>query len=362
MRSRRDSGKIDGATPQRRRLSSRTTRRRGQQLLAGALTGVVVLAVTRWVVLAVVARPRWSRSGTGSSAVLATSAPRSRASRDSRPGSRHCATRSPARSGSSRRSRRPPINAAPSVRPSLNLLVDRLRVREPLPDALMKFSEDLDDPSADLVVAALILNARLRGPGLRDVLTALSGLGARRARRTPPGRVEPAQHPPQRPGRRRRHRWRRDCCSCSSTSEYVKPYGTRRGPDGAGRACLRCSRLSVFWLRSLSGVSEPERFLDHPHDEGAGRMILELLAGASVGVGIFIIVVRAQPSGARCCGDPQPARSHADTLAGRSRRVLPVPAPTAGSSGSARPSASASRPRCPPAAGSSSVRARISRS
>ncbi len=47
------AGTIEGATPQRA-LSSRTTRRRGQQLLAGALTGVVVLAVTRWVVLAVV--------------------------------------------------------------------------------------------------------------------------------------------------------------------------------------------------------------------------------------------------------------------------------------------------------------------
>jgi Flp pilus assembly protein TadB len=67
-------------------------------------------------------------------------------------------------------------NAAPPViRPSLNLLVDRLRIREPLPNALMAFAEDLDDPSADTVVAALVLNARLRGPGLRDVLTALAG-------------------------------------------------------------------------------------------------------------------------------------------------------------------------------------------
>lgn len=67
-------------------------------------------------------------------------------------------------------------NAAPPViKPSLNLLVDRLRIREPLPNALMAFAEDLDDPSADTVVAALVLNARLRGPGLRDVLTALAG-------------------------------------------------------------------------------------------------------------------------------------------------------------------------------------------
>lgn len=67
------------------------------------------------------------------------------------------------------------VDATPPVlRPPLNLLVDRLRIREPLPDALLAFADDLDDPSADTVVAALVLNARLRGPGLRDVLTALA--------------------------------------------------------------------------------------------------------------------------------------------------------------------------------------------
>ncbi|WP_432571161.1 type II secretion system F family protein [Kineococcus sp. SYSU DK005] len=64
--------------------------------------------------------------------------------------------------------------SAPVLRPSLNLLVDRLRIREPLPDALVRFADDVDDPSADVVCAALVLNARLRGPGLRDVLTALA--------------------------------------------------------------------------------------------------------------------------------------------------------------------------------------------
>lgn len=65
-------------------------------------------------------------------------------------------------------------NAGAAIRPSLNLMVDRLRIREPLPDALLAFAEDLDDPSADVICSALVLNARLRGPGLRDVLTALA--------------------------------------------------------------------------------------------------------------------------------------------------------------------------------------------
>jgi Flp pilus assembly protein TadB len=64
--------------------------------------------------------------------------------------------------------------AAPTLRPRLRTLVDRLHTRVPLPDALRGLADDLNDPSADLVVAALILNARLRGPGLRDVLSALA--------------------------------------------------------------------------------------------------------------------------------------------------------------------------------------------
>jgi len=64
--------------------------------------------------------------------------------------------------------------AAPTLQPHLRALVDRMHTRMPLPDALRVFADELDDPSADLVIAALILNSRLRGPGLRDVLSALA--------------------------------------------------------------------------------------------------------------------------------------------------------------------------------------------
>jgi Flp pilus assembly protein TadB len=45
----------------------------------------------------------------------------------------------------------------------------------PMPEALRRFADDLNDASADLIIAALIINARLRGPGLRDLLGALAG-------------------------------------------------------------------------------------------------------------------------------------------------------------------------------------------
>ena len=65
--------------------------------------------------------------------------------------------------------------AAPSLREPLARLVDRLHTRVPMPEALHALADDLDDPSADLIIGALIINARLRGPGLRDLLGALAG-------------------------------------------------------------------------------------------------------------------------------------------------------------------------------------------
>jgi len=64
--------------------------------------------------------------------------------------------------------------AGPSLRAPLSRLVDRLHTRMPMGDALRRFADDLDDPAADLIIAALIINSRLRGPGLRDLLGSLA--------------------------------------------------------------------------------------------------------------------------------------------------------------------------------------------
>jgi Flp pilus assembly protein TadB len=64
--------------------------------------------------------------------------------------------------------------ATPVIQEPLQLLVDRLHTRVPMPQALRRFADDLDDPSADMIIAALIINSRLRGPGLRDLLGALA--------------------------------------------------------------------------------------------------------------------------------------------------------------------------------------------
>jgi Flp pilus assembly protein TadB len=64
--------------------------------------------------------------------------------------------------------------AAPSLAEPLVALVDRLHTRVPMHEALRRFAEDLNDPSSDLIIAALIINSRLRGPGLRDLLGTLA--------------------------------------------------------------------------------------------------------------------------------------------------------------------------------------------
>jgi Flp pilus assembly protein TadB len=64
--------------------------------------------------------------------------------------------------------------ASPVLAEPLARLVNRMHTREPMPEALRKFADELNDPGADLIIAALIINSRLRGPGLRDLLSALS--------------------------------------------------------------------------------------------------------------------------------------------------------------------------------------------
>ncbi|GAA2084990.1 hypothetical protein GCM10009821_28070 [Aeromicrobium halocynthiae] len=241
-----------------RRATIVPTARRGRRLLIGLAVLIVVLVVTRWIVLAVVLGALvafWDRLFGG---VREERAAIQRAEglaswieslRDTIAGAVGLEQAIPATA----------VNAAPSIRPALNLLVDRLRVREPLPDSLMKFADDLDDASADLVVAALVLNSRLRGPGLRDVLTALATsardeLDVRR-------RVESS-----------RRSTRRSVQVVTGVivavagalvvfnQAYMAPYGTFVGQVVLA-VVLAVFGLAVFWLRRLSGVEEPQRFL-----------------------------------------------------------------------------------------------------
>ena len=60
------------------------------------------------------------------------------------------------------------------IRGPVRELAARLDGRVPLPEALARFADDVDDPAADMVVAALSLNARQRAGGLERILTSLA--------------------------------------------------------------------------------------------------------------------------------------------------------------------------------------------
>ncbi len=157
--------------------------------------------------------------------------------------------------------------ASPAIAGHLSVLADRLRVRTPLPVALQRFADDLDDASSDLIVAALILNARLRGPGLRDVLTSLADSA-----------------------REELEMRRRVSASRASTRRsvqlviaitvlfvfglaifnrsYVEPYNTPLG-QLVLLAILALFAAGFLWMRRLSAFDMPERFLHtSPATEG----------------------------------------------------------------------------------------------
>lgn len=154
--------------------------------------------------------------------------------------------------------------AAPVLQPHLRILVDRLHTRMPMHEALRRFADDLDDPSADLVVGALMLNARLRGPGLREMLGALSA--SARAEMDMRRRVEAE-----------RRSTRRSVQIVVGVSvgtalalavfnhSYVAPYD---GPFGqlVLTVVIGLYAAAFFWLRRLARFDLPQRFLTERQD------------------------------------------------------------------------------------------------
>jgi len=163
--------------------------------------------------------------------------------------------------------------ASPTIAKELAALADRLRVRVPLGQALQRFADEMNDSSVDLIVATLILNSRLRGPGLREVLTSLAD--SARAALDMRQRVSA--------GRRSTRRSVRIVIGVALAfvfglavfnRPYVQPYSS---PVGQAVLLLILGLYAVgfIWLRRLASFEVPERFLHArdrlPDAEGAGR-------------------------------------------------------------------------------------------
>jgi hypothetical protein len=152
--------------------------------------------------------------------------------------------------------------AHPLLRPRLVRLAGRLRGREPLEEALRQFAADLDDASADLIIAALILNSRLRGPGLRATLERLAASA----------RQELDMRRKVEAGRRGIRLGVQMIVALTVgfavllavfSRQYVAPYGSVVGQ------VILAGVLAVFaagfaWLRRLSAEDLPDTFLARP--------------------------------------------------------------------------------------------------
>ena len=231
----------------------------------------------------------------------------------------------------------------------------------------MKFSDDLDDATADLVVAALMLNARLRGPGLRDVLTALAvsardELDVRR-------RVESSrrEHPPQRADRGGGHRGAWPALLVVFNRAYVEPYGTFVGQVVLAGVLGTFRRASCGCAASPGSPSPSGSSAARPAPGEAGLSSIGSIAAVRRDPvdagrrddrrGVLLLVRWPGSSGVDRDADPHRRSPHQPPGDDPERRRTRG---TDASAGRARASPTDSRPRPRPAAGTLPAPARTS--
>jgi Flp pilus assembly protein TadB len=140
-------------------------------------------------------------------------------------------------------------------------LASRLQARWPTSRALLAFADDLDDTAGDLVVAALLMGAELRGPGLARVLTELAGSLTEEV--TMRRKVEADRAKP-----RANARWLLlitlgAAGLAALNGDYLAPYGTGIGQlalAAIGALIVGC----LLWMRRLTAAAPSSRFLVDP--------------------------------------------------------------------------------------------------
>jgi Flp pilus assembly protein TadB len=154
------------------------------------------------------------------------------------------------------------VHAPVLIRPALVRLVGRLRARVPMEQALSAFAAELDDPSGDLVIAALMLSATRRGDRLGEVLTGLTTAAREELemrRKISAGRVE----------------LRRGVQIVVGVTiaigvflvvfsgSYIAPYGTPAG-QVALAVVVGIFGAAFLWMRKLSAQQPVAPFLARP--------------------------------------------------------------------------------------------------
>ena len=235
---------------------TRVTRRTRILLAAGLGSGVLVAAVTGWVVAIVVV----PAAAAGLPALL--SAPPA-AARVERLEAMEEWTRSlsgvlTAGAGLEQALIATLRSTPQPIRPEVTRLASRVRARWSTEDALRAFADDLDDATGDVIAANLLLGARRRGSGLASVLDGLSESVAAdvRARRE----IEADRAKP-----RATARWVTIItvsvlAFLALSGEYIAPFGT---PLGQLLLVLLLGLYvaTLVWMRSMATGAPLPRFI-----------------------------------------------------------------------------------------------------
>jgi Flp pilus assembly protein TadB len=235
-----------------RRLSPATRR----QLAIAIVAGVVVLAVTRWPVAAIVAvaavlflpRITSARAARHRVAVLEGLEQWTRRLSDMLTASRGLED---ALEASAR-------TAPAAIEPAVTRLARRLASRSGPEAALRSFAAEIDDPAGDRIAAALIIATGRRGGGVRDVLNSLAGMLARDVAARREIEADRAQH-------RTTVKWLTAfvvgfTVFAVVNRSYSAPYGTAVGEVVLAFVALLYAG-GLMWLHHLGTVPVPGRFL-----------------------------------------------------------------------------------------------------
>ena len=134
----------------------------------------------------------------------------------------------------------------------------RIAARTPTETALRRFADDLDDPTADLVVAALILASRRRGPGIAAALTAISdSVGEEVAARR---RIEADRAKPRATARAVTAITLMIIAAGLLNRGYTGPYGTVLGQVVLATT-LGFFAAALWWMHSMTRSTPTARIL-----------------------------------------------------------------------------------------------------
>lgn len=161
--------------------------------------------------------------------------------------------------------------APPPIEDEVKALARRLRARMPTETAVRLFADDLQDPVADRVAAALILAASRRGSGVRRVLTSLADLVARDVAARREVEASRAQH-------RTTLRWVLVFLAgytvlVSTRQSYSAPFDTAAGQVAMAVVAVLYA-AGLWWIHRLASPEKTARLLStgDPPDGTGGSL------------------------------------------------------------------------------------------